>query len=94
MNANELRLLVERLTKTVRFLEELLEQADTLLVQLERELEEMEDNSGRRGIRFETRGNQRRADKMSHVERLPQGEGFITRRRLRSVAAGLRPLDY
>jgi len=45
MNANELRLLVERLTKTVRFLEELLEQADTLLVQLERELEEMEDNS-------------------------------------------------
>ncbi len=45
MNANELRLLVERLTKTVQFLEELLEQADTLLVQLERELEEMEDNS-------------------------------------------------
>ena len=43
MNANELHLLVERLTKTVHFLEDLLEQADTLLVELERELEEIED---------------------------------------------------
>ena len=46
MNANDLHRLVERLTKTVVYLEALLEQADTLLVELERELEEVED-SGR-----------------------------------------------
>ena len=45
MNVDELRRLVERKTQTVQLLEELLEQADTLLVELERELEEVEDNS-------------------------------------------------
>ena len=42
MNATELRRLVERKTETVQVLEELLEQEDTLLVELERQLEEME----------------------------------------------------
>ena len=46
MNVDELRHLVERLTKTVEYLEALLEQADTLLVALERELEEVEEREG------------------------------------------------
>ena len=46
MTANELRHLVERLTKTVHYLEALLEQADTLLVALEWELQEAEEREG------------------------------------------------
>ena len=46
MKATDLRLLVERLTKTVAYLEALLDQADTLLVDLERELEEAEESEG------------------------------------------------
>ncbi len=46
MNANDLRRLVERLTKTVVYLEALLEQADTLLVELELEREEVEKVEG------------------------------------------------
>ena len=42
MNTNELRRLVERKTQAVQLLEELLEQEDTALVELERQLEEME----------------------------------------------------
>jgi hypothetical protein len=45
MNADELRRLVERKTETVRVLEELLEQEESTLVELERELEEMEDDN-------------------------------------------------
>jgi hypothetical protein len=43
MNADELRRLVERKTETVRVLEELLDQEDAVLVELERQLEEIED---------------------------------------------------
>ncbi len=46
MNANDLHRLVERLTKTVAYLEALLEQADKLLVELELELEEAEEGEG------------------------------------------------
>jgi len=46
MNADELRRLVEQKTETVRVLEELLEQEDVVLVELERQLEEMEDGKG------------------------------------------------
>ena len=46
MNADELRQLVERKTNTVRVLEELLDQEDAVLVELERQLEEIEDREG------------------------------------------------
>ncbi len=46
LNANELRRLVERKTETVHVLEELLEQEETLLVELERQLEEAEEEPG------------------------------------------------
>ena len=46
MNVNELRRLVERKTETVRVLEGLLEQEETLLVELERQLEESEEGQG------------------------------------------------
>jgi hypothetical protein len=46
MTVDELRRLVEQKTNTVRVLEELLEQEDAVLVELERELEEMEDGEG------------------------------------------------
>jgi hypothetical protein len=51
MNVNELRRLVEHKTETVRVLEELLEQEDAVLVELERQLEELEDgeSNGRTG---------------------------------------------
>jgi hypothetical protein len=48
MNIDELRQLVEHKTGTVRVLEELLEQEDAALVELERQLEEMEDGEGGR----------------------------------------------
>ena len=46
MTADELRRLVEQKTETVRVLEELLEQEDAVLVELERQLEEIEDREG------------------------------------------------
>jgi hypothetical protein len=46
MNADELRRLVEQKTNTVQVLEELLEQEDAVLVELERQLEEMENGEG------------------------------------------------
>jgi hypothetical protein len=52
MNVNELRELVEQKTETVRVLEELLDQEDAVLVELERQLEEMEEGeqgNGRTG---------------------------------------------
>jgi hypothetical protein len=51
MSANELRRLVQQKTETVHVLEELLEQEETVLVELERQLEEMEDGqrNGRAG---------------------------------------------
>jgi hypothetical protein len=48
MNIDELRQLVEQRTATVRVLEELLDQEDAALVELERQLEEMEDGEGGR----------------------------------------------
>ena len=47
MNTNELRRLVEQKTETVRVLEELLEQEETLLVELERQLDAVEEGEQR-----------------------------------------------
>jgi hypothetical protein len=61
MTVDELRRLVEQKTNTVRVLEELLEQEDAVLVELERELEEMEDGEGdgRTGHGRQTRNRRR-----------------------------------
>ena len=52
MNAKRMCRLVERLTKTVQCLEELLDQADAVLVELEQQLEEMEEEERSHSMRM------------------------------------------